>query len=268
VFAATSFPPTVADVFEVTTGTPRPFARVTAAGWLGPLHATRDGRLLAATNALGGSLWDLTPGGDRTTATPLARNLFGASLAFLEGMALDEDGNAYVSNGDGGRQRVVRVSPAGVVSALAGTYDNATGLWVCGRTLLIAEGNTGRVLAHDLTSGAEAPHARGFRASPTHLSGQLAVDHRGRVLVLWSNALGTGLFDITAGGDLSAARPLVPYTAGIDVNQIAIDADNNVYVAGDGTSNLYVSRFTAGVFAPFVVFARGLGDTESVAIGP
>ncbi|MBI5514425.1 MAG: hypothetical protein HY909_11695 [Deltaproteobacteria bacterium] len=269
IFAGLSFPPTVADVFEVTGGTTRPFARVPAGGWLGPLHGTRDGRLLAATNALGGSLWDVTAGGDLTGARPLARDLFTGSLAYIEGLANDEDGNLFLSNGDGGRQRVVRVSSAGAASPLPGMYDNPTGLWVCGRVLLISEGGAGRVLSHDLVTGVDTPYARGFRPAGTHISGQLHVDHRGRVLVLWSTAAaGTGLFDITGGGDFATARPVVPYPFAIDVNQIAIDASNNIYVAGDGGGVLYVSRFRAGAFAPFEVFARGLGDTESVAVGP
>jgi hypothetical protein len=95
------------------------------------------------------------------------------------------------------------------------------------------------------------------------------VDRRGHLLVNWSTSgAGTGIYDITAGGDFSNATPIVAATYSIDVNQIAVDDSNDIFVAGADSDNMYVSRFAAGAWSAFVVFATGLGDTESVGVAP
>ena len=52
------------------------------------------------------------------------------------------------------------------------------------------------------------------------------------------------------------------------MNQIAVDDANDIFVAGADSGNMYVSRFAGGTWSPFVLFATGLGDNESVGVGP
>jgi hypothetical protein len=266
IFAADSYSGDVLPVYEITGGQRADFARLRAGGWIGPLAARADGRLLAVTNADGGSLWDITDGGDLTGAMPLASNLFRTELGYLEGLAVDGDGTAYVANGEHGPQPVVTVSLSGAVAVLPGPLENPRGLVVREGILYAAEGSTGRVMAYDLGGGTMRVFATGFEQRADHTAGQFAVDPRGRLLVLWATGGDHGLFDITAGGDFGGRPALVTAPFRIDVNQIAVDGAGNAYAAGDGSGIIYISRVRGDGFAPFEAFASDLGDTESVAV--
>lgn len=266
IFAATSFSGSVLPVYEITGGQRVPFATLNAGGWIGPLVSRGDGSLFAVTNANNGSLWDITAGGDLTQATPVASNLFPMGLGFLEGLAFDANGNAYISNSEIGLQQIAVVAPDGSTSFLPDQFNNPSGLAVLNQVLYIAEGGAGRVVTRDLTAGSTTVFATGFSSGQTHISAQLAVDQRGRLLLLWSAGMGSGLFDITDGGNFAGQAPLVPAVFGIDVNQIAVDSANNVYAAGDGSGGVFISLFDGTTFGPFQAFASELGDTESVAV--
>jgi hypothetical protein len=269
IFGATSYSGAVLKVYDITNGTPVYFATLDAGGWIGPLGVRGDGHVFAVTNANQGSLWDITAGGDFTSATPLASKIFGATLTFPEGMAFDAQGNAYITNSEAGLQPIAKVTPTGTVSYLPGTFNNARGLVIKAGILYIAEGGTGRVLAFNLSTNSSTVFATGFVAAGSHVPASLAMDSHGRILTLWFTAASNGqrgLYDITKGGNFSAAAPLVSSTFGIDVNQMGVDSANNVYVAGDASGSAYISVFSNGEYQPFKVFAAGLGDTESIAV--
>jgi hypothetical protein len=282
VFGAYSYGPTNVPIYDVTGAdggaAATTFATVPAAGWLGPMLLTSDGKFYVATNAQNGSIWEISAGGDFTTKQPIAANAFPSGLSYVEGMALDANGVFYLSSSEAGMTHVAKVTPGadgGMSQPLPTAFDDPTGLVVCGGVLLIAEGNMGRVVAHDLTSGAESVWASGFASGGSHISAQMVVDQRGHLLINWRNSgagAAQGIFDITAGGDLSAASPLVPVGGafGTDVNEIAVNAANDIFAAGNGGGSLFVARAggDAGTWAPFAVFATGLSDTESVGIGP
>jgi hypothetical protein len=268
IFAATSYSGDVLPVYEITGGQVVPFAMLNAGGWIGPLVGRADGRLFAVTSANNGSLWDITDGGDLTQATPVAKNLFPMGVSYPEGMAFDADGNVYITNSENGKgpQNIAVVAPDGSVSYLPDELDNPTGLAVLNQVLYIAEGGAGRVLAHDLMTGATNEFATGFNGGESHVSAQLAVDGRGKLLVLWSTTMGTGLFDITNGGSFTGQVPLALAEFRIDVNEIAVDGANNVYAATDGDGEVFISMFDGSAFGPFQAFASQLGDCESVAV--
>jgi hypothetical protein len=275
IFGATSYPPSNAPVFDVTGadgGAPALFATVPADGWLGPMLLTNDGKFYVASNAQNGSIWEISAGGDFTSKQPIVANVFPTNLTYIEGMARDASGNFYLANSESGPTQIAKVTPGadgGAITYLPTSFDNPANLLVAGNVLLVAEGNKGRIVAHDIVSGNEAVWATGFVAGTSHISASLIVDRRGHLLVNWSTSgAGTGIYDITAGGDFSNATPIVAATYSIDVNQMAVDDANDIFVAGADSDNMYVSRFTAGAWSPFVVFATGLGDNESVGVAP
>jgi hypothetical protein len=283
IFGADSYGPANVPIYDVTGvvdggAASTTFATVPAAGWLGPMLLTTDGKFYVATNAQNGSIWEISAGGDFTAMQPIAANAFPSGLTYVEGMARDASGVFYVSNSEAGMTHIAKVTPGadgGVSEALPTAFDDPTGLVVCGGVLLIAEGNAGRVVAHDLASGAESVWASGFAMASSHISAQMVVDQRGHLLINWKNAGASatqGIFDITAGGDFSMATPLVSVGGAFstDVNEIAVNAANDIFAAGNGGGAMHVARAMgdAGTWAPFVVFATGLGDTESVGIGP
>ena len=267
IFAATSYSSPTETVWEITNQTPVSFATVNAAGWVGPLVITCGGKMWIATNAFNGSLWDISAGGDQTAATPFAKNLF-TTISDVEGMAVDDARNFFVSNSETATGQIAKVTPSGTVSLLPNTYNNPEGLLIVNNTLYISEGGMGRVLTHDLASGVEATFATGFRAGSDHVSAQLTLDNGGHVFVLWSTAQnGVGVFDITLGGDFTSKMPLIPVTTRIDVNQLGVAANDDLFYAGNGTSNAYVSHKLNGVYQPFIIFSMNLGDNETLGIG-
>jgi hypothetical protein len=282
IFGANSYGPANVPIYDVTGvdggAASTTFATVPAAGWLGPMLLTSDGRFYVATNAQSGSIWEISAGGDLTASQPIAANMFPTGLNYVEGMARDATGVFYVSNSESGMTQIAKVTPGadgGMSEPLPTMFDDPTALVVCGGVLLIAEGNKGRVVAHDLSGGAESVWASGFVMAGSHISAQMVVDQRGHLLINWKNAgasAAQGIYDITAGGDFSTASPLVPAGSAFatDVNEIAVNEANDIFAAGNGGGAMYVARAMgdAGTWAPFAVFATGLGDTESVGIGP
>jgi hypothetical protein len=282
IFSATSYSAATEPVFEVTSGTSVQFATVPANNYVGPLIVTLDGRLLVTLNDANGSIFDIT-GGSTFTSTRgnLVSNLFPTGISYVEGFTADNAGRLYVANSETQSRIAVFTTTVagGHVSYLPRTYDNPSGLVVCGDLLVIAEGNTGRIRTWDIATKTSTSFAFGFHAGNGHISAQLVIDHRGHLLTNWSNAAhGQGIYDVTAGGDMSSATPLVPITTSpsgsrpvptIDSNQLAVDTSDSIYMAGASSGNLYVSKKSAdGTYMPFTVFATGLGDTEVVAVGP
>jgi len=273
IYEATSYSTNAGKVYDITSGTPVYFATVPADGWLGPMGVRGDDHLFAVTDADGGSLWDITAGGDYTLSTPLASNIFSSSLSYPEGLAFDSSNNAYITNSEAGSQQIAKVTSGGTVSYLTGTFDNARGLVVIGSTLYIAEGGTGKILAYDLTSNTVSTFATGFKSGSDHIAATLTLDTSGNIIALWSGASPNtefGLYKVTSGADYAGVNPLVqynptPYTY-IDVNQIGIDSSNNAYVAGAFYGYCWQSAYSGGSYQTFTQFASGLGDTESLAI--
>jgi WD40 repeat protein len=247
--------------------------------WIGPLAFSPSGDLYVVTRFdtnNTGALWKVTKGGDLTSDKPMAVGLFpeGASKKY-GGLVFDPAGNAYIANGDSGTdpQPILRVDPTGKVTQLTGVFENPHGLAVLNDTLYIGESNTGRVLAYNLKDNTVKPFATGFVQGTDHVASQLAVDPRGHLLVLWKvdpdDEHTPGLFDITAGGDFAGKSPIAKGTFRLDMNQIAVDSKNNVYVAGNDSHRVWISRFSADKFADFVELNGGdVGDSEAIAIAP
>ena len=281
VFGATSLAAFGASVYELTGfdggQAGAPFANVPADGWLGPMLATTDGKLYVATRSQSGSIWEISAGGDFAAKSPVAAGVFGGgSVSDIAGIARDADGNFYLSSSDNGPTQIAKVAlgkDGGTSTLLPTPRDNPTGLVVCNGALFVSEGNKGRVVRHDLASGVETDFATGFVAGAGHVSGMMVVDQRGHLLVNWKATGGDaggvqGIFDITAGGDFSNATPRVVCDFYTDVNPIAVNEANDLFVAGASTGALYVARAAGEGWSPFVVFAQGLMDTESVGVGP
>jgi RHS repeat-associated protein len=277
IFEVNSYRVSAGPIYELSGGTAKTkFATVSGGslGWIGPIQITASGRMWIVSSALGGSLWDITAGGDFTGATPFAQNIFGTDV-FIDGFDLDAQGNAYVAYSENGLQPLAIVAPNGTVTHTTTKYNNAASLLVAegrscspGRTLYISEGGAGRVLSHDLLTGVDTVLATGFNPGRDHVSGELVMAAQTQLLVLWSTSAGTGLFDITAGGDFTGRAPLVTAPFRIDVNQCAINSAGSMFCAGNDSGNSYVSTRQNGVQQPFTVFETGIGDTEAVAIGP
>jgi len=262
--------------------------------WLAPIGFGPDGHLYLAQATNNGTLLDLTDGGDRTTAKPVATKIFPILPHKISGMAFDAEGNVYLSLSEaedaslqGNPYPISRVElKTGKVSQLKGTVDHAKGLAVRANAdkkeiLYIAEGNTGRVLTYNLTDDApgDKPLVTGFPAILDHGMGQLAFDPRGKLFLSWqmdpSDRSTGAIFDITNGGDFSDFTKTPPVLMATefatDVNGMAFDSKNNLYMGGDNHFT-FVSTFdsTAGTFGDFEQYANdnGGGDSESVTVAP
>jgi hypothetical protein len=260
--------------------------------WVAPLGFAPNGHLYVASRGKQGSLWDITPGGDRTGDQPIATGILTTVPHKIGGMAFDAEGNAYLSLGqaEGENEKSYPISrvelKTGKVSYLNGTFDHAWGLAIRKNAdnkeiLYIAEGNTGRVLTYNLTDDKldDKPLATGFPKFTDHLAGALAFDTRGRLFVFWrigDDENGGGVFDITNGGDfadVSKTPPVQNYPNRMDVQGMAFDSKNNLYVGGDNTNFVWFSPFdaTKGTFGEFVEFTSsddGGGDSETVVVAP
>jgi hypothetical protein len=262
--------------------------------WLAPIGFGPDGHLYLAIASQNGTLLDLTSGGDRSKAGPIAKGIFADLPHKISGMAFDAEGNVYLSMSEaddsslsGNLYPISRVAlKTGTVSHLKGTVDHAKGLAIRpdankNEILYIVEGNTGKVLTYNLTTDTpgDKPLATGFPAILDHGSGQIAFDPRGKLFVSWQmdpTDVTTGaVFDITNGGDFSDFTKTPPVLMmndfKTDVNGMAFDSKNNLYMGGDNHFT-FVSPFdaTKGTFGDFVQYANdnGGGDSESVAIAP
>src|SRR5207302_10139703 len=106
------------------------------------------------------SLWDITSGGNLTSGQPIADSLFTDHVGYLEGMAIDADGTAYIANAESDVQPIARVSPDGTVSYLDQQLQNPRGLAVANGVLYASEGGSGKIWAYDLSSGQATVFAR------------------------------------------------------------------------------------------------------------
>lgn len=266
----------------------------TAPGY-GPMAFSPSGRLFVAAAIDGGSLWDVTDGGNRAADRPVAKGLFADQPRRLCGLAFDAAGNAYVSHSEAAdeaanrkAQPIVRVDvKSGAVTALPVAYNHARGLAVVkgadGREILyIAEAGAGRVVTYDLTNGAPAaaPFATGFPPGTSALAGSLGVDRRGRLLLLWRldpNDANTeeessgALFDITAGGDfsdLNRTAPLIRTQFPIELSQFAFSAENYLYFPGGSAGTVLASDFQGDVWFQALTVAANLGNCPSIVVAP
>jgi hypothetical protein len=173
------------------------------------------------------------------------------------------------------------------VTALPGEYDHARGLAIATTAdkkeiLYIVEAGTGRVLTYNLTDNlpGEKPLATGFPPLTDHVAGSIAIDPRGRIMLLWRmnpNDANTadensgGLFDITNGGDFSdfvKTPPLVRTQFPLDVNQFAFDSQNYLYFPGSDSRTVWVCSFQGDVFFQAVAYSVNVGNCEACAVAP
>jgi len=266
--------------------------------WLAPLGFGPDGHLYLAMATQNGTLVDVTAGGDRSTAKPIASGFFPALPHKLGGMAFDAEGNVYLTlestedeNSNGANPSltlpIARVNlTTGAKSTLNGAFNHAKGLAIKANadkseTLYIAEENTGKILTYNLTTDKldTKPFATGFPPITDHGMAALAFDPRGKLFATWrmdpnDNTTGA-VFDITNGGDFSNFTNTPPILLATefttDENGLVFDSKNNMYVGGDNHFT-FVSALdaTTGKFGDFTQYANdnGGGDCESIAIAP
>lgn len=265
--------------------------------WTCPIGVGPNGHLYVVTDANSGTLWDATAGGDRTSDKPLATSIFKDQPTKMQGIAFDAASNIYIDSSEQGDQPIMKVTPDGkTVSALKGTYNEPKGLAVKkdannNEILYIVQASDATVQTYNLTTDTPGtqPFARGFPQLDNHVPGSIVVDHQGHILVLWrldptdsNNELDSNsgaLFDITNGGDfsdLTKTPPLVHTQFRMDVNEMAVDSQNNVYAAGNDSQTCWMSKYdsSTGKYANFVAFSGrhasqpDLGDSEAMAIAP
>lgn len=264
VMAASSYGENVGTIYEVSSGTAVEFARIPSNGWVGALHFTATGRLFAATDYAGGSLFDISAGGNLTGATPFVRGLG----EYITGLTRDAAGNFYVSSLVP-NARIRKISPNGAVTQLERTFNLPGDVFVWGNTLYVSEGATGTVWSVNLTNGVATPLVTGFTPGSSHFSGQFTRNSEGRLYVLWRSTRGSGLFDITSGGAYNNAFPVTAHDAfRLDVNEVAIDSRNNIYFAGNGSGKVWRSPYLGSPYGAATVLADGVSDTEAVAVYP
>lgn len=196
-----------------------------------------------------------------------------ASFNQPTGIAVDASGNVYV--GDSGNDRVRLITPAGVVTTLAGSdstgYTDGPGATAAffhpegvavdkSGNVYVADSGNGlvRKVAPNGTVSTFAGNSIGTTAAnvfnnPTGV----AIDGSGSVFV--ANFINNNILKITAGGVVNVFAG--SGTAGADngqdttatfsfPNSVAIDADNNVYVA-DGVNNLIRKITSNGLVSTF-----------------
>jgi len=265
--------------------------------WLAPVGLSPDKHLYLALATKNGTLVDVTDGGDRSATKPVATGIFPILPHKISGLAFDAEGNAYLSLSEaedsslqGNSYPISRVElKTGKVSQLKGTYDHAKGLVIRAdpttkdEILYIVEGNTGRVLTYNLTKDTpdDKPLVTGFPAILDHGVGQLAFDSQGKLFLAIrmdpDDKYSNGIFDISKGFEFkdAASTPPVLMAPDIpaDVNGLAFDANNNVYMGGDNNNFVWMSPFDAstgkyGDFAQFTSSDLGGGDAETVFIVP
>jgi hypothetical protein len=287
------------EIYQIIPGrAPQLFANVnpgvtSGSPWICPIGVGPNGHLYVVSWGNGGTLWDLTAGGDRTADKPVATSLFAAAPGKMCGIAFDAAGDVFVNNSEKGAQPIMKVAPDGKVSALQGTYDQPRGMAVLKNAqnqeiLYVAQASDGTVRAYNLTDDQPitAAFATGFPVIANHTPGSMVVDRRGHILLLWRTSSTDGnsgaVFDITAGGDFSNLQntpPLVSTLFRMDVNQMAVDSQNNLYVAGNDSQTLWLSLFLGDQYTGFIPIAgqeatyindgvNDIADCEAVAIAP
>jgi gluconolactonase len=174
-----------------------------------------------------------------------------ATLAFTEGPTADRDGNVYFS--EMVNQRIMKLSPSGVLSTFREKSNNANGLVIDPEGRLIAcEGaetnrngvrttNMPRITRTNLRTGQIEILADSFQGAPLKGPNDVTIDSKGRIY--FTDLSGSAVYRIDAPGKLArlAAAPDVQRPNGI---QISPD-DTKLYVADssappDGVRVLYV----------------------------
>jgi len=263
--------------------------------WLAPIGFGPDGHLYLAIASQNGQLLDLTEGGDRSASTPIAKGLFSVLPNKMAAMAFDAEGNAYVSLSETSDSSLVDNSypiarvelKTGKVSQIKGTYSHARGLVIRpdankNEILYIFEAGTGKILTYNLTTDTpgDKPLATGFPVILDHGMGQLAFDQNGKLILGQrmdpDDKYTVGIFEISSSGgdfsDFTKTPPLLaPTDFAADVNGLAFDSKNNMFVGGDNHIT-FTAPFDAstGKWGDFVPYApdNGGGDAETVAIAP
>jgi hypothetical protein len=264
----------------------------TTSPWLCPIGVSPSGHLYVVSKGNNGTLWDVTAGGDRSSDKAVATAIFTDAPTKLCGIAFDAAGNVYLDNSEPGGNPIMKVAPDGKVSALKGTYDGPRGLAVAKdanskEILYIAQASDGTVQTYNLTDdqpGTEA-FATGFKTIADHTPGSIVVDHRDHILLLWRTSDSDGnnnydnsgaVFDITKGGDFSSTFPVLKTQFRMDVNQMAVDSLNNLYIAGNDSRTCWMSTFDSskGTYTSLVPISGtaanlgDVGDSEAIAIAP
>jgi hypothetical protein len=267
--------------------------------WLCPIGVGPNGHLYVVSVADSGTLWDATAGGDVipsrvATVKPVATSIFTDQPNKMCGIAFDGASNIYLTSSENGAQPIMKVTPAGKVSPLKGTYNLPRGLAVKkdasnNEILYIVQAGDATIQTYNLTTDTPgtSAFAKGFPQQDNHTPGSIVVNHQGQILVLWrldpsdaNNAFDSNsgaVFDITAGGDfsdLTKTPPLVHTQFRMDVNEMAVDSQNNLYIAGNDSRTCWMSPFNGGKYGPCVAFSgfganqANLGDSEAVAVAP
>ncbi len=155
-------------------------------------------------------------------------------------------------------QVVLAVTPAGAVSVFATGLSNPAGLvWTPAGQLLVTEsGTAGRV--KNITAGGNFSAAPSFATGLPSFTRNMVVTPTGRVLI--GNETNTNIYDITAGGAITAAN-IVATTVG-SYRSIAVDALGRVLAA---TTNGIFDITAGGAQA---VPTRGTGGVVGLTRGP
>src|SRR5258707_11010258 len=169
-------------IWDLTDGTRKPFGFMPF--YAGPIIFGADGHAYVWDQAANGALYDITPGGNLTTITPIVQNVYPGGFSFPDGAALDTAGNFYVANSETDNQQFARITPFGEVTYLPPIVHFTGGMLVIDSTLYFSEGGSGTVKALDLNTNNVTVFATGFRVAHDHFSGQLARDPRGHLYVL------------------------------------------------------------------------------------
>jgi uncharacterized repeat protein (TIGR01451 family) len=247
-----------------------PFGTVPDSPWAGSLLIPRNRHLYASMDTHNGAIYDVTTGGDLTTATPFVTDL-GAEIVSLTS---DPDGNIYALARAGAKQ-MWKITPEGEKSRI-GPVISAPGaaIWLDG-IFWMSEGGTGTVYKWDPVTNVKTTHATGFPTGADHNSGQFVRNEQGRVYILWTtltaDASGNrGLFDITEPLTWTASTPAVTAKGAFrgDVNQMVLGFDNSILFAGNGSNQIWRAPYVNGTYGPTTVLANDADDNEAIALVP
>jgi gluconolactonase len=174
----------------------------------------------------------------RTTAQTAQQPEAAATLAFTEGPTVDRQGNLYFS--EMVNQRIMKLSPDGVLSTFREKSNNANGLVIDpeGR-LIAAEGSpsnrngvritgTPRITRTDLQTGKMEVLADNYQGTPLQGPNDVTIDGKGRIYFTDPGATGA-VYRIDAPGKLArlAVAPEIARPNGIQVSP----DDTRLYLA-------------------------------------
>jgi gluconolactonase len=161
-----------------------------------------------------------------------------ASLAFTEGPAVDQEGNLYFSEMT--NQRIMKLTPAGVLSVYREKSNNANGLVIdpLGR-LIAAEGAesnrngvripaNGRITRTDLRTGKMEILADTFEGQPLRGPNDVTIDGKGRIY--FTDLGGSAVYRIDAPGMLAK---LISASDVSRPNGIQVSPDDKILYVAD-----------------------------------